>query len=87
MAVQEHPDLILLDLHLPDMGGEAVLAHLAALPATSRIPVAVLSADAVSAQSERLLAAGAVAYLTKPLEIAKVFRLLDSCLSPGRRVV
>lgn len=81
-AVREKPDLILLDLHLPDTTGEAVLAQLAALPETRTIPVAVLSADAVSAQSERLLAAGAVAYLTKPLEIAKVFRLLDTCLAP-----
>jgi PAS domain S-box-containing protein len=83
-AVQKKPDLILLDLHLPDLGGEEVLARLAAMPATKEIPVAVLSADAVSAQSERLLAAGAVAYLTKPLEIAKVFRLLDTCLASRR---
>ena len=83
-AARERPDLILLDLHLPDMDGETVLARLASLPLTRHIPVAVLSADAVNAQSERLLAAGAVAYLTKPLEIARVFQLLDSRLGSTR---
>ncbi len=63
------PDLILLDLHLPDMDGSVVLDRLQADPATAGIPVIVLSADATQAQVRDLLAAGALAYLTKPLEI------------------
>jgi PAS domain S-box-containing protein len=77
LAEAEHPDLILLDLHLPDATGEEVLARLASGSATKSIPVAVLSADAVTAHTERLLAAGAVAYLTKPLDVSKVLRLVD----------
>jgi CheY-like chemotaxis protein len=62
------------------MPGEDVLHHLGSDDASRRIPVAVLSADATPRQIERLLASGAVAYLTKPLEIAEVLRLVDDRL-------
>jgi PAS domain S-box-containing protein len=77
MALQQDPGLIFLDLHLPDTPGEEVLRRLWADPRTRHIPVAVLSADATSNQSRRLLAAGATAYLTKPLEITRLLALLD----------
>ena len=74
------PDLILLDLHLPDSSGEDVLQQLWANPVTRQIPVAILSADATHSQIQRLLAAGAVAYLTKPLQLTRLLELLDSKL-------
>ena len=77
------PDLILLDLHLPDMHGEEVLRRLWEDPRTRTIPVAVLSADATVAQTRRLLAAGATAYLTKPLDISQVLQLVDQTLTKG----
>ena len=81
-AIRERrPDLILLDLHLPDMLGEEVLRRIWADPATRTIPVAVLSADATARQQQRLLAAGAVAYLTKPLDVAALLRIVDERLS------
>jgi CheY-like chemotaxis protein/two-component sensor histidine kinase len=80
LAGSERPDLIFLDLHLPDMSGEEVLGRLAADPVLRRIPVAVLSADATLTQSRRLTASGAVAYLTKPLEIRQVMNLIDERL-------
>jgi PAS domain S-box-containing protein len=66
---EHHPDLILLDLHLPDLHGRDVLEQLKRDPATAAIPVVVLSADATPAQFERLLAAGAAGYLTKPIDV------------------
>ncbi len=69
MARAELPDLILLDLHLPDMSGEQVLAALLADPITAEIPVIVVSADASPVQTRRLRAAGAVGYLTKPFDV------------------
>jgi CheY-like chemotaxis protein len=83
MVRTERPDLILLDLHLPDLSGEEVLRRLWADPETRRIPVAVLSADATPHQKQRMLAAGAVAYLTKPLDLTRLLQLLDQQLAPA----
>jgi signal transduction histidine kinase/ActR/RegA family two-component response regulator len=77
-AVRDLPDLILLDLHLPDLHGDQVLSALKAEPATAAIPVVVLSADASPGVIRRLLAGGALAYLTKPIELAELGELLDT---------
>ena len=77
-ATRDVPDIILLDLHLPDMHGDQVLSELKAEPATAAIPVVVLSADASRAVVHRLLASGALAYLTKPIELAELGTLLDT---------
>jgi PAS domain S-box-containing protein len=81
LALAEQPDLILLDLHLPDMNGDDVLRRLWEDARTRAIPVAVLSADATPAQARRMLAAGATAYLTKPIDISQVLQLLDERLA------
>jgi PAS domain S-box-containing protein len=71
LATQHRPDVVLLDLHLPDMHGKEVLAQLKADPSTRSIPVVVLSADATPRQIRRLLDAGAYEYLTKPVDIPR----------------
>jgi CheY-like chemotaxis protein/anti-sigma regulatory factor (Ser/Thr protein kinase) len=71
------PDLLLLDLHLPDMSGEAVLQALRDAPSVHDMPFAILSADALPATVARLRASGAADYLTKPLEVPRLFALLD----------
>lgn len=77
-AARDLPDLILLDMHLPDLHGDQVLRELKAEPATAAIPVVVLSADASPGVIRRLLADGALAYLTKPIELAELGELLDT---------
>lgn len=79
-ACAHRPDLVLLDLHLPDMNGEDVLRQLKEDPRTEMIPVAVLSADAMPLQTKQVLAAGAAAYLTKPLDVGGVLQFLDETL-------
>jgi PAS domain S-box-containing protein len=69
LAYEHHPDLILLDLHLPDIPGTEVLQRLRSNAATGEIPVVVISADAMQGSVERLLRSGASAYLTKPLDV------------------
>jgi len=76
LAREHRPDLILLDLHLPDLDGEEVLARLRREPDTATIPVVVLSADATPRRIERLLASGADDYLPKPLDIGRFMELL-----------
>jgi signal transduction histidine kinase/DNA-binding NarL/FixJ family response regulator len=83
-AVRDVPDLILLDLHLHDIHGEQVLKELRAEPVTAAIPVVILSADATPGVIRRLLADGALAYLTKPLDLAEFGELLDSFAAPAR---
>ena len=77
-AAEHRPDLVLLDLHLTDMTGDQVLSRMLADPQTSGIPVAVLSADASPRVIRRLMTSGASAYMTKPLDLARLGELLDS---------
>jgi len=65
------PNLVLLDMQLPDMSGLDVLDRLRADPATSGIRVVALSADAMPAQVTEAIAHGAEAYWTKPLALSK----------------
>jgi len=83
LAQQHRPDLILLDLHLPDISGEQVLRELQGDPGLRQTPVVVLSADATPGQVQRLLAAGVRAYLTKPLDVRQLLALLDEVLRTG----
>jgi signal transduction histidine kinase/CheY-like chemotaxis protein len=85
LARHHRPDLILLDLHLPDMHGAHVLETLRADPATHAIPVIILSADATPGQIGRLLDAGANDYLMKPLDLRRLLELLDEHLGLSTR--
>jgi CheY-like chemotaxis protein len=80
LAGEMHPDLILLDLHLPDVPGETVLVRLKEDPRTSSIPVVVLSADATPGRVTRAKVAGADHYLTKPLDLAEFLRVVEAVL-------
>jgi CheY-like chemotaxis protein len=85
LAREHAPDIVLLDLHLPDIPGEEVLRQLRADPRTAAVPVVVISADATPRSIERLTAAGVDAYLTKPLDVKRFLRTLERLLAePGR---
>ena len=76
LAKVHRPDLILLDLHLPDLSGEEVLRRIKSDDATNSIPVVIVSADSTENQIRRQLEAGASGYLTKPLDLKKLFDVL-----------
>ncbi len=78
VAVREHADVVLLDLNLPDMSGERVLATLRSEPRTRDIPVVIVSADATAGQIDRLLAAGAERYLTKPFDVEELLDVVGA---------
>ncbi len=84
LAKSLQPDVILLDMGLPGMGGMEVQAALAADPVTSRIPVIALSASALKEQVERARVAGFADYLTKPLQFPRLFSALKSALASAR---
>jgi CheY-like chemotaxis protein len=81
LAQAHQPKLILLDLNLPDMHGSEVLRQLQHQPATAKVPVVVLSADATPSQIERLLTAGARNYLTKPFDIDPFLAVVDEMVA------
>jgi CheY-like chemotaxis protein len=81
-AVRAHnPDLILLDMHLPDISGLDLLRHLKQDAHTAHVPIVVVSADALAQQIADALEAGADRYLTKPVSVTELLAVLDELLA------
>jgi len=70
LATAHSPDLVLMDIQLPDIGGVEALAQLRADARTASLPVVALTAQAMEGDRERFLAAGFDGYLSKPVNIA-----------------
>ena len=83
-ALLEPPDLVFLDLHLPDMPGEAVLEQLRLMPGLAEVPVVVVTADASPSARERLSALGSDGFLTKPIDLDDVLGWIDATASAVR---
>ncbi len=85
LAMAHRPDLILLDINMPDMNGHQVLKVIQADPNLRDIPVVAVTANAMPHDVERGRAAGFADYLTKPLDVQRFFRVIDACLTqrPG----
>jgi len=77
LAVSRQPDLILLDLHLPDLPGRDVLARLKSDLRTRGIPVVIVTADANPDIVDSLREAGAQEFLTKPIDVQRVLSVVD----------
>lgn len=71
------PELILLDLHLPDIHGSEVFDKLRLDPETRDIPVVILSADGMQKQIEYMLNLGAKAYLIKPIKVNEFLNIVE----------
>ena len=89
LARLHRPDLVLLDLHLPDLQGDEILRQLRADPRTAHIPIVMISADATTAQIDRLHALGANDYLTKPIDVRHFLAIVDATepLGAGRDLI
>ena len=79
----QDPCLVLLDIQLPGMDGEAALRALRADPSTARLPVVAVTAYAMRGDEDRLLAAGFDGYLAKPIDtrtfVGSLVEVLDGC--------
>ena len=80
LAIDYKPDLILLDLDLPDIHGSEVIELLHLEPRTTEIPVIILSADAMTKQIEQLMEFGAKDYLIKPIDVVQFLEIVDDCM-------
>jgi DNA-binding response OmpR family regulator len=76
----EHPDLMILDLMLPDIEGFEVCRRVRSFPPSAKLPVLILSARSDALSKERALAAGANAYLVKPVRFADLLAALKRLL-------
>jgi CheY-like chemotaxis protein len=72
MATSEQPDLILMDLTLPDINGEEATRRLKADPTTKDIPVIALTANAMASDREKAIAAGCDDFDTKPVDMPRL---------------
>ena len=77
------PDLLLLDAHLPDISGHALLKLMRALPRLAQVPAVMCSADSLAEDLQRATHAGFVGYWVKPVSLAVVAATLRSI--PSRR--
>lgn len=84
MASKEEPDLILMDINLPDIDGLEATIRLKAQPQLTHIPVVALTANAMHGDKERCLAAGCDGYIPKPVNrnelLSTVENLLAQCI-------
>lgn len=82
IALGDPPDLILMDLSMPDMDGLTATKHIRNLPALSDIPIVALTANAMESDRDRSLQAGCDGYIKKPIDVDKfpdeVFTFLRS---------
>lgn len=80
-ALADPPALLLLDLGLPDVDGVTLLGRLREQPVLAGVPAVAVSADALSADIQRALAAGFKDYWTKPLDLRKTLEALDALMA------
>lgn len=78
----EHPDLILMDMHLPILDGWEATRQIKANPQTQIIPVIALTADAIAGEREKALAAGCDEYDTKPVDFPRLLEKIATLLVP-----
>jgi CheY-like chemotaxis protein len=85
-AIQHQPDVILLDLAMPNMDGFEFMVHLQENPQTCCIPVIVSTASVFEENRQRSLQAGAKAFLTKPLQIDELLNALRSAFEAAAKL-
>ena len=80
MARSEKPDLILMDMNMPELDGWEATRHLKAAAETKELPVIALTAHAMSGDRDRALEVGCADYHTKPVEFPKLLAQIEALL-------
>jgi two-component system cell cycle response regulator DivK len=83
VATSKEPDLILMDLALPDLDGWEATRRLKADPTTNHIPVVALTANAMEGDREKALAAGCDDFNTKPIELPRLLGKIRALTPSG----
>ena len=77
---KKRPDLILMDINMPDMDGYTLTAKIRAMPGFERIPILALTANVMRGDKEKTLEAGCDGYIQKPLDIDQLIREVEKFL-------
>src|SRR5579862_4506392 len=85
LAHRQHPDLIIMDLQLPDMSGLDVTRSLKADSNTSGIAIIATTAYALRGDEERILASGCDGYMAKPIAVSDLLDLIDELITRSPR--
>ena len=85
LAMQERPDLILMDIQLPDIDGIAALRRIRAVPALDATPVLAVSASVMPDDQQKIVNSGFDEFITKPIEIRQFQETVKRFLAQGRR--
>ena len=80
LAVQLHPDAVLMDIQLPGISGVEALARLRANPATATIPVLAITASVMEQDRAKIMAAGFDGYIPKPISLKQFFATIELAL-------
>ena len=81
LVESEHPDVVLLDINLPDVDGYEVVRRLRANQSSRSLPVVAITAKALPGDAERALAAGCDLYMSKPIAVRELWATLERILS------
>jgi two-component system cell cycle response regulator DivK len=84
IAQEELPDLILVDINMPDMDGYEVTAHLRKVAALDKVPIVALTANVLRGDREKSLAAGCDGYIQKPLDVDMLPSQVEAFLRQSR---
>jgi two-component system cell cycle response regulator DivK len=76
-----HPDLILMDINMPDMDGYTLTAKIKSMPGFARVPIIALTANVMRGDKEKTLEAGCDGYIQKPLDIDQLIKEIERFLS------
>jgi two-component system cell cycle response regulator DivK len=80
------PDLILMDINMPDMDGYTLTAKIKAMPGYERVPILALTANVMRGDREKTLEAGCDGYIQKPLDIDQLIKEIERFLARRKHV-
>jgi len=84
LAAEHHPDLVLMDIQLPDIDGIAALRRMRADPALDRVPVIAVSASVMPDDQQKIVGSGFDAFVTKPIDLKHFRATVERFLADGR---
>ena len=85
MATTRQPDLILMDIQLPDIDGIQALCEIRAVPALDAVPVVAVSASVMPDEHQKIVSSGFDAFVTKPINLKQFRETVQRFLTEGRK--